>query len=83
MIGALLLVTQHEALPIEYRYVRCAETHSLDTGKDFHLVICMSSAMSNHLIRAKRLSIDTSFKRLHGWEEFEIESWDVDSMRCA
>ncbi|KAG1765741.1 hypothetical protein EV702DRAFT_919554, partial [Suillus placidus] len=25
---------------------------------------------------ARRVSIDTSFKRLHGWQEFEIEAWD-------
>jgi hypothetical protein len=29
---------------------------------------------------AKCLSIDTSFKHAQGWQESEIESWDVDYM---
>ncbi|KAG2342174.1 hypothetical protein BDR05DRAFT_949144 [Suillus weaverae] len=34
--------------------------------------------MSQHLLQAKYLSINTSFKCAQGWQEFEIESWDVD-----
>lgn len=34
-------------------------------------------------MQAQFLSIDTSFKRIHHkWQEFEIESWDVNYMRC-
>ncbi|KAG1734408.1 uncharacterized protein EDB91DRAFT_1146849, partial [Suillus paluster] len=33
-------------------------------------------------MQAKRLSIDTSFKRVHGRQEFEFESWDVAHMNC-
>lgn len=84
-VGAALLVEEHKLLPREEQYVRCAETHAISSGgktKMFQLVICMTNAMSLCLLRSKRLSIDTSFKRLHGWEEFEIETWDVDGMRC-
>ena len=73
----------HLAAPDDERYVRCAETHILDDGKAFDLIICMSPAMSHRLMQAEYLSIDTSFKRLHyKWQEFEIESWDVVHMRC-
>ena len=42
----------------------------------------MSSSMSHRLMHATRISIDTSFKRVHGWQEFEIETWDNFHMRC-
>lgn len=80
--GALFLFEEHKLLPLEEQYVRCAETHQIKGEKTFSLVICMLRKMSLQLMRAKRLSIDTSFKRLHGWEEFEIETWDADSKRC-
>lgn len=64
------------------RYVRCAETHPLKSG-DFQLIVCMSANMSLRLMHAKRLSIDMSFKRVNGkWEEFEIETWNDEHMRC-
>ncbi|KAH7903935.1 hypothetical protein BJ138DRAFT_1019827 [Hygrophoropsis aurantiaca] len=83
--GAILLAKEHEKLPLEQRYVRCAETHSISTttSEEFKLVICMSNSMSKHLQLSKRLSIDTSFKRLHGWQEFEIETWDLDHSRSV
>ena len=68
--------------PREQRYVRCAETYTLTVKTEFRLVICMTTKMANRLLGAKRISIDTSFKRLHGWEEFEIEAWDSEHMRC-
>lgn len=65
------------------RYVRCVETHKLKSGAMFQLIDCMSPAMSLRLMHATRLSIDMSFKRVSGkWEEFEIETWDNDRMRC-
>ncbi|KAG2086384.1 uncharacterized protein F5147DRAFT_588546 [Suillus discolor] len=74
--GARRLANEHASLPLEQRYVRCAETHVIECGVEFKLVVCMTSRMSSHLIQAKCLSIDTSFKRAQGWQEFEIESWD-------
>ena len=38
--------------------------------------------MSQQLMQAKRLSIDTSFKHTKGWQEFEIESWDANCQCC-
>ncbi|KAF8184741.1 hypothetical protein BJ912DRAFT_852992, partial [Pholiota molesta] len=82
--GAQLLVEQQLSGPEELQYVRCAEMSSLPDGKEFFLVICMSRAMSAYLMSAKFLSIDTAFKRLqHKWQEFEIETWDVDRMRSV
>ncbi|KAG2045848.1 hypothetical protein BDR06DRAFT_985730 [Suillus hirtellus] len=79
--GAKLLVDKENELPHHTRYVRCAETHTLPGGVDFRLIVCMSPLMSHHLLLARRVSIDTSFKRLHGWQEFEIEAWDNNHMR--
>jgi hypothetical protein len=70
-------------LPEQDQYVRCAETHTLDDGKILRLVICMFRDMSQHLMRTKMLSLDTAFRRIHGsWEEFELETWDLQGMRC-
>ncbi|KAJ6470153.1 hypothetical protein DFH09DRAFT_1478222 [Mycena vulgaris] len=40
-----------------------------------HLVIAL-------LMRSKKLSLDTAFKRLKGkWQEFEMETWELDRMK--
>lgn len=83
LIGAVRLMIEQKMLPHEEQYVRHVETHQGKDGEDkFSLVICMLPSMSRQLMHAIRLSIDTSFKRLHGWEEFEIETWDADTKRC-
>ncbi|KAG2088548.1 uncharacterized protein F5147DRAFT_780942 [Suillus discolor] len=81
--GACRLANEHASLPLEQRYVRCAETHLIERGVEFKLVACMTSRMSSHLIQAKRLSTDTSFKRAQGWQEFEVESWDSERCRSV
>lgn len=92
-LGAIHLAMKHDLLPVNKRYIRCAETHVLTapsvarrsrsaSSSSLQLVICMTPQMSWRLMQAKRLSIDTSFKRVHGWQEFEIESWDVAHMKC-
>jgi len=48
-----------------------------------NLIICMTPAMSLWLLQAMQFSIDTSFKHVHGWQEFEIESWDHQHMQCT
>jgi hypothetical protein len=81
--GAKLLADEQKKLPLERRYICCAETHNIpNVDSGLRLVVCMTSRMSQHLLSSKRLSIDTSFKRVRGWQEFEIESWDDDHMRC-
>jgi hypothetical protein len=43
----------------------------------------MLRSMSALLMRSKKLSLDTAFKRLNGkWQEFEMETWEVDHMKC-
>ncbi|KAJ7834333.1 hypothetical protein B0H14DRAFT_2363848 [Mycena olivaceomarginata] len=80
--GAQLLAAEHRGLPEEEQYVRCAEKHTLADGKTFYLVICMLRSMSALLMRSKKLSLDTAFKRLNGkWQEFEMETWEVDHMK--
>lgn len=80
--GAKSLVNEHERLPLDHRYLRCAERHDLPGDDECSLVICMTARMSSLLVEAKRISIDTSFKRVRGWQEFEIEGWDNSHQRC-
>ncbi|TFK44080.1 hypothetical protein BDQ12DRAFT_594008, partial [Crucibulum laeve] len=80
--GAKLLVEEHQCLPIDEQYVCCAETHTIENGKTFQLVICMSREMASTLMNASNISLDTSFKQLHGkWQEFEMETWDLVNMK--
>ncbi|KAJ7256624.1 hypothetical protein C8J57DRAFT_982448, partial [Mycena rebaudengoi] len=82
--GAQILAAQHQKLPQDEQYVRCAEKHILDDGKPFYLIICMLRSMSTLLMRSKHLSLDTAFKRLAGkWEEFEMETWEQNQMRSV
>jgi len=69
-------------LPREEQYVRLVERFELDGHKPFTIVICMLPRMSAMLLRAKRPTIDTSFKRAVGYEEFEIEAWLPLEMKC-
>ncbi|KAK7022501.1 hypothetical protein R3P38DRAFT_3317686 [Favolaschia claudopus] len=82
--GAQLLAAQHRELPEDEQYVRCAETHTIEDGKTFNLVICMLKSMSRFLMRAKTLSLDTAFRRLAGkWQEFEMETWELMHMKSV
>ncbi|KAF8590817.1 hypothetical protein K439DRAFT_1657169 [Ramaria rubella] len=79
--GAYHLFTEHRDLPPEDQYVRCVEKHEIPGEGNFSLVICMFRKMSTLLSITKRPSIDTSFKRLDKWQEFEIEAWFPDYLR--
>ncbi|KAF9472113.1 hypothetical protein BDN70DRAFT_909218 [Pholiota conissans] len=80
--GAQLLVCEQKLGSPDEQYVRYAESHCLGDGQNFECIICMSRSMSAYLMQAEYVSIDTAFKRLHHkWQEFEIESWDVQTMR--
>ncbi|KAJ7860303.1 hypothetical protein B0H13DRAFT_2569623 [Mycena leptocephala] len=82
--GAQLLAEQHRKLPEGEQYVRCAEKHTLEDGTIFYLVICMLRSMSALLVHSKKLSLDTAFKRLSGkWQEFEMETWELDRMKSV
>ncbi|KJA20386.1 hypothetical protein HYPSUDRAFT_1092632 [Hypholoma sublateritium FD-334 SS-4] len=81
-LGALHLLQAQTVLPLKEKYLRCVEQHDIENNKLFELIICMSHAMSTQLMSAVHISIDTSFKRVHGkWQEFEIETWDPIHMK--
>ncbi|KAG2045256.1 hypothetical protein BDR03DRAFT_930234 [Suillus americanus] len=73
--GARLLAEEHAKLPLEQCYVRCVETHNIERGATLKLVICMTPST--------RLSINTSFKHAQGWQEFEIELWNIEHQQSV
>lgn len=81
-IGARYLLEAHLKLSPEEKYLRCVETFEDPKEGKFYIVVCMFRAMSRLLLKTKRPSIDTSFKRLHKWQEFEIEAWFPEYSRC-
>lgn len=80
--GAIAFKEQHDALPVAQQYVRFAAEIPGANGEKLKLVVCMTLTMSLVLCLSKRLSIDTSFKRLDGFKEFEIEAFDNVSKKC-
>ena len=77
------MIEENSKLPPEQVYVQCAETFEIKGEQPFSIIICMFKAMSELLLQTKRPSIDTSFKRIHGWQEFEIEAWFPAYSRCT
>ena len=71
-----------EGLPEDEVYVRCVESCDIPGEGTFKYIICMFKAMSHLLVDTKQPSIDTSFKRVHRWQEFEIEAWFPEYSRC-
>ncbi|EJD37548.1 hypothetical protein AURDEDRAFT_173406 [Auricularia subglabra TFB-10046 SS5] len=47
----------------------------------FPLLVCMFPEQSAILRSGKRITVDTAFKRVHGWMELEFETWDDSSNR--
>ncbi|KIJ23167.1 hypothetical protein M422DRAFT_276315 [Sphaerobolus stellatus SS14] len=81
--GILAMIEENASLPHEQVYVRCAEKHDIPGERSFSLIICMFKRMSELLLHTKRPSIDTSFKRIHRWQEFEIEAWFPEYSRSV
>jgi len=79
--GVLALQKQQSLLSADQFYIRCVETHEIPKGT-CSIIICMFPAMSMLLLKTRHPSIDTSFKRVHGWQEFEIEAWFQDTAHC-
>lgn len=79
-----------ELLP-KHRYVRLATefpriSESSDgqededsSGSPFRLVICMFPESSRRLKKAQYLQSDVGFKRIQGFQEFELSGKDVKS----
>ena len=80
--AALKLLEEHKKLPPDEAYVRIVECHTIPGEGEFLLVVCMFKSMSEHLACAKWPTIDTSFKRVWGWQEFEMEAWFPKYERC-
>jgi len=76
------MLKEHENGPPEKAYVRAVEKHQIPREGTFSLVICMFKAMSELLSRVKWPTIDTSFKRVHMWQEFEMEAWGSEFSCC-
>ncbi|KAF8574792.1 hypothetical protein K439DRAFT_1665328 [Ramaria rubella] len=84
--GANELCLQHKLLPMSEQYVWAVETVTIPRVDPFMIIICMLPSMSEFLMSMKQPTIDTSFKRADGFEEFEIEAWFPDEMKlivCA
>ncbi|KAJ8475498.1 hypothetical protein ONZ45_g15590 [Pleurotus djamor] len=81
--GAKLLLEGQRAAPPEERYLRAVEVHTLSDSTQFTLIICMTPSMSRQLLNSQRVTIDTSFKRIHDYQEFEIETWDDANLRSV
>ncbi|KIJ42547.1 hypothetical protein M422DRAFT_254326 [Sphaerobolus stellatus SS14] len=79
--GAMALFEKQKLLPREEQYVRHVETFHLSNHKPFTIIICMLPAMSKLLMRTLRPTINTSFKRAAGYEEFELEAWFLSAMK--
>lgn len=81
-VGVKYLLKQQVQLPVKEQYLRHVETFSDPKEGEFTIIICMFHEMSRLLLQAKRPTIDTSFKRIKGWQEFEIEAWFSEYGRC-
>ncbi|KIJ25096.1 hypothetical protein M422DRAFT_273985 [Sphaerobolus stellatus SS14] len=73
--GVKQLYTEHSQGPPELAYVRAVESHEIPREGSCKTVLCMLPAMSRLLMATWRISINTPFKRVHKWQEFEIKPW--------
>ena len=80
--AALVLLEQHQKFPKHEIYVRAVEQHNIPGEKEVLLVVCMFKSMSELLANAKWPTIDTLFKRVYGWQEFEIDAWFPEFDHC-
>lgn len=48
-------------------------------GTKFRMVVCMTPGSSRRLLQAQYLQSDISFKRINGFEEFELGGLDANS----
>lgn len=83
---------QDEELPPDEAYVRYAaklpflndvvhdEDEPTDSGSDaIHVIVCMSKDSSQHLLKAQFLQSNIGFKRIVGFQEFELGGKDPGS----
>lgn len=85
---------QDESLPSDQHYIRylaelettyMSDDHDLDdlddssSDKPFRIAVCMTPDSSERLRRAKYVQCDIGFKRIVGFQEFELGGLDQDS----
>ncbi|KAG8916396.1 hypothetical protein FRC02_003993 [Tulasnella sp. 418] len=82
--NALLnLYEKEKVLPNQERYIQWIEEFTVpgEDGK-CRIIILMFSEQSTLLLSSKWPTMDTAFKRVHEWQEFEMEEWNVKSKSC-
>ncbi|KAF9002860.1 hypothetical protein BDZ89DRAFT_904984, partial [Hymenopellis radicata] len=81
---------QDKDLPVEAKYIRRILELDPSTGLEYSddedheheslkIVICMSPSGSRRLAMASYLQSDIAFKRVIGYQEFELAAWDSES----
>ncbi|KAL6304684.1 hypothetical protein BKA93DRAFT_732739 [Sparassis latifolia] len=82
--GVRRLAEEHSRLPLADQYVRAVrEVTLVGDLRPLRIVVCMFPEMSSLLMDSKRPSIDTSFRRVSGWEEFEIQTWNDETAKSV
>ena len=87
---------QDEELPVDEVYIRyAAELHSslgniihdedeiADTKTPIYIIVCMSKESSQRLLEAQFVQSDIGFKRIVGFQEFELGGRDFTSRTSA
>ena len=59
------------------------DSNSAECNKNLRIIICMSRAGSERLLRAQYLQSDVAFKRIVGFYEFELACIDRDANTSA
>ncbi|KZV84152.1 hypothetical protein EXIGLDRAFT_776848 [Exidia glandulosa HHB12029] len=83
--GIQHLLTREASLEASLRYVRAVEEVVVG-GAMLRYVVCMYPEQSKILFNSNYITIDTAFKRVRGWYELELETWDDSgnrSITCA
>ncbi|KAF9029442.1 hypothetical protein BDZ89DRAFT_1249203 [Hymenopellis radicata] len=85
-----LKALQDEHLPLEERYIRRIIELDPSTGEEYtdgqdhereslKIVLCMYPTGSQRLLQASFVQSDIAFKRVIGYQEFELAGWESES----
>ena len=78
--GVEALSKEESTLP-KNCYIRCVDKVEVGAGR-IRIIIRMAPIMSRYLLEAKWLTVDTSFKSIQSWEEFEVETCHNNAKQC-
>lgn len=62
--------------PVEDRYIRRIIELDSEGDKPIRIIICMLAEGSRRLLRARFLQSDIASKRVVGYQEFELSTYD-------